>query len=119
MSQSRPDSPVDAVSDDSGIGAARGRSLPERSGLVLAFARVLHVNGQSTNQTLAAAERLTKGLGLGGTIIADWEGVQILATDGNSRLASFVAASPTGVDMDRVAYAMKVIGKVGAGRISL
>jgi uncharacterized membrane protein YjjP (DUF1212 family) len=119
MSQARPDSPVDAVSDDFGIGADRGRSLPERSDLVLAFARELHVNGQSTNQTLAAAERLTKGLGLGGTIIADWEGVQILATDGNARLASFVAASPTGVDMDRVARAMRAIGKLDAGRISL
>ena len=119
MSQSRPDSSVDAASDDSGIGTLRGRSLLERSDLVLAFARVLHANGQSTNQTLAAAERLTKGLGLGGTIIADWEGVQILGTDGHARLASFVAASPTGVDMDRVACAMRAIGKLDAGRISL
>ena len=119
MSQSRSDSPVDAVSDDSGIGAARDRSLLERSDLVLVFARVLHVNGQSTNQTLAAAERLTKGLGLGGMIIADWEGVQILATDGNARLASFGEASPTGMDMDRVACAMRAIGKLDAGRISL
>src|ERR1700728_2568125 len=102
MSQSRRDSSVDAASDDYGTDADRGRSLPERSDLLLAFARVLHVNGQSTNQTLAAAERLTKGLGLGGMIIADWEGVQILATDGNARLASFGEASPTGMDMDRV-----------------
>ena len=119
MSQPLPDSSVVAAFDDSGIGAVRGRSLQERSDLVLAFARVLHVNGQSTNQTLTAAERLTKGLSLGGTIIADWEGVQILATDGNARLASFVAASPTGVDMDRVACAMRAIGKLDAGRISL
>src|ERR1700691_2910348 len=119
MSQSRPDSPVDAVSDDSGIGAARDRSLAERSDLVLAFVRVLHVNGQSTNQTLAAAEQLTKSLNLDATIIADWEGVQILAADGDARLASFVAASPTGVDMDRVACAMRAIGKLDAGRISL
>src|ERR1700735_654751 len=101
MSQPLADSSLAASFDESGIGAVRGRSLQERSDLVLAVARVLHVNGQSTNQTLAAAERLTKGLGLGATIIADWEGVQILATDGNAHLASFVAASPTGVDMDR------------------
>jgi hypothetical protein len=50
---------------------------------------------------------LANGLGLSATIIADWEGVQIQATDGTSRLASFVAASPTGVDMDRVACTMR------------
>src|SRR5580700_6509213 len=118
MSQPLPDKPV-GIFGDSGIGAVRGSSLAERSDLVLAFARVLHTNGQSTNQTLAAAERLTRSLGLGATIIADWEGVQILATDGNAQLASFVAASPTGVDMDRVACAMRAIGKLDAGRISL
>jgi uncharacterized membrane protein YjjP (DUF1212 family) len=118
MSQPLPDKLV-GIFGDSGIGAVRGCSLAERSDLVLAFARVLHTNGQSTNQTLAAAERLTRSLGLGATIIADWEGVQILATDGNAQLASFVAASPTGVDMDRVACAMRAIGKLDAGRISL
>jgi uncharacterized membrane protein YjjP (DUF1212 family) len=119
MSQSRPDSSVNAALDDSGIGTLRGRSLLERSDLVPAFARVLHANGQSTYQTLAVAGRLANGLGLSATIIAGWEGVQIRATDGNSRLASFVAASPTGVDMDRVAGTMRTIGRVDAGRISL
>src|SRR5580704_10112876 len=101
---------------DGSVAAVRSRSLAERSDLVLAFVRVLHVNGQSTNQTLAAAEQLTKSLNLDATIIADWEGVQILAADGDARLASFVAASPTGVDMDRVACAMRAIGKLDAGR---
>ena len=119
MSQSRPDSSVDAASDVSGIGALRGRSLLERSDLVLAFARVLHANGQSTDQTLAVAGRLANGLGLSATIIAGWEGVQIRAADGNSLLASFVAASPTGVDMDRVAGTMRAVARVDAGGISL
>ena len=35
-------------------------SLQERSDLVFTLARVLHVNGQSTDETLAAAERLGK-----------------------------------------------------------
>jgi uncharacterized membrane protein YjjP (DUF1212 family) len=119
MSQPLHDNSVAAAFHDSGIRADRGRSLPERLDLVLAYARVLHVNGQSTNQTLAAAERLSKGVGVGATIIADWEGVQILATGGNARLASFVSAKPTGVDMDRVACAMRATGKLDAGRISL
>jgi hypothetical protein len=37
-------------------------TLEERSNLVLAFVRALYVNGQSTNQTVATAERLDGGL---------------------------------------------------------
>ena len=36
----------------------------ERCNLVLAFARTLFVNGQATDQTVAAAERLGRALGL-------------------------------------------------------
>jgi hypothetical protein len=39
-------------------------TLQERSDLVLAFACVLHVNGQSTDETLAASGRLGDSLGL-------------------------------------------------------
>jgi uncharacterized membrane protein YjjB (DUF3815 family) len=101
MPQSLPDSSVEV----------QGGSLLERSELVLALARVLHANGQSTHQTLAAAERLASALGLSATILADWDGVQIRAADGDSQLASFVAASPTGVDMDRVVCATGTISK--------
>jgi len=44
-------------------------TLEERSTLVLAFARVLYVNGQDTDQTLNAAERLGDTLGLGAKIM--------------------------------------------------
>ena len=36
----------------------------ERCKLILAFARALFVNGQATDQTVAAAERLGRALGL-------------------------------------------------------
>jgi hypothetical protein len=39
-------------------------TLEERSDLILAFAKVLYANGQSTDQTLAAATRLGDTLGL-------------------------------------------------------
>ena len=93
MSQPLSDSSVAALFGDSGIATVRGRSLAERSDLVLAFAQVIHVNGQSTYQTLVGA----KGFGFRATIVAGWEDVQIRATDDNARLASFVAPSPTGV----------------------
>ena len=99
--------------------AVATRSIPDRSDLVLTFARVLHVNGQSTHETVAAAERLSKSLGLRATIIPGWEELQLQAADGSARLVSIAAASPTGVDMDRVASAMQEIEEVDAGRLAL
>ena len=93
-------------------------NLEQQSDVVLTLGQVLHVNGQSTDDTLAAAERLSKSIGLHATIIPGWGELQLEATDGNTRLASLVAASPTGVHMERVASAMKVIDEVTAGRLA-
>jgi uncharacterized membrane protein YjjP (DUF1212 family) len=92
-------------------------TLEERSDLVLAVARVLYVNGQSTDQTLAAAERIGNALGLRIKIIPRWGELQLQAQDGDTKLISAVAADPTGVDMDRVATTMRVIEDLGAGRL--
>ncbi|WP_433967940.1 hypothetical protein [Tunturiibacter gelidiferens] len=47
-------------------------NFEERCDLVLAFARVLFVNGQSTQQTLDAAGRVGDIVGLHGKIFARW-----------------------------------------------
>jgi uncharacterized membrane protein YjjB (DUF3815 family) len=92
-------------------------SLQERSDLVLSFARVLHVNGQSTDETLAASERLGKSIDLRARVIPRWGELQLQAEDSEgARLVSVAAADPTGVNMDRVASAMLAIDEVGAGR---
>ncbi len=93
-------------------------TLEERSNLVLAFARVLYVNGQSTDQTLTAAARLGDTLGLRAKIMPRWGELQLQAGDGDARLISAVVADPTGVDMDRVASAMRAIEQIGAGRLA-
>ncbi len=93
-------------------------SVQEQSDLVLTFAQVLHVNGQSTDDTVAAAERLSNSLGLHATIIPRWGELQLQATDGTARLVSLGTASPTGVDMERVASAMRAIDEVGAGQLA-
>jgi uncharacterized membrane protein YjjP (DUF1212 family) len=92
--------------------------LQERSDLVLAFARVLHENGQSTDETVAAAERLSNQLGLRATFIPGWGELQLQATDATARLVSVAAADPTGTDMDRVASAMRAIDQVETGRLA-
>src|SRR5262245_6393431 len=92
-------------------------TLQERSDLVLAFARLLYVNGQSTDDTLTAAWRLCSNLGLRATIIPRWGELQLQAADGNAQLLSLAAANPEGVDMERVAAATSAIDEIGAGRL--
>jgi uncharacterized membrane protein YjjP (DUF1212 family) len=93
-------------------------TLQERSDIVLAFTRVLYVNGQSTDDTLAAAEQLSNDLGLRTTIIPRWGELQLKATDGIAQQLSLAPASPTGVDMERVAAASRSIEEIGAGRLA-
>jgi uncharacterized membrane protein YjjP (DUF1212 family) len=90
----------------------------QRSSLVLAFARVLYVNGQATEQTVAAAEQLGRILGLRAKVMPRWGELQLQSDDENGRVISEVAADPTGVDMDRVASAARAIEELGAGRLA-
>jgi len=52
-------------------------NLDERSDVVLAFARVLYENGQSTQQTLAAADQLAGAIGLRASVLARWGELQL------------------------------------------
>jgi uncharacterized membrane protein YjjP (DUF1212 family) len=88
------------------------------SNLVLALARTLYVNGQSTAQILAAAEQLGDTLGLRARILPRWGELVLQAEDGDTKLISAVAADPTGLDMDRVASAMRAMDELGASRLS-
>jgi uncharacterized membrane protein YjjP (DUF1212 family) len=90
----------------------------ERSRLVLAFARVLYVNGQATEQTVSAAERLARALGLRATIVPRWDGLELLVEGQQGVLTVQVAADPAAVDMHRVASAMWAIDAIEAGRLA-
>jgi len=93
-------------------------TLEERSDLVLSFARVLFVNGQSTDQTLEAACRLADSVGVDSKILVHWGEIQLHAEDHEERLISVVCARPTGVDMNRVASTMEVINDLQSGRLA-
>jgi len=90
-------------------------TLEERSGLVLDLAQVLFVNGQSTEQTLAAAERFGRALGLEVTLLPRWGELQLQARANGSAVISTVAADPSGVAMNRVALSMAALD---SGRLS-
>ena len=88
----------------------------DRSKIVLSFARTLFVNGQATEQTVSAAESLGRALGLRAAIIPRWGELQLVAEDGTS--LGQVAAHPAGVEMDRVASAMRAVEDVASGRLA-
>src|ERR1700674_5962984 len=89
-------------------------TLEELSNLVLAFARVLYVNGQATDETVAATERLGSALGLRADLMPRW-GELLLSGEKDGGLIRQVAANPSGVDMDRVASTMRAIEDIEAG----
>ena len=88
----------------------------ERLELILAFARVLYVNGQATDQVIAASRRLGDKLGVRAELLPRWGELQLRAEGEGA--SSHVAADPTGVDMDRVVSTMQAIKDIETGRLS-
>lgn len=84
--------------------------------LILAFARVLYVNGQATEQTVGAAELLGRALGQRVEVMPRWGELRLQVEDNGVDLVS--PADPTGVDMQRVAATMTAIEDVRAGRLA-
>src|SRR6266446_3307499 len=116
MSQPLPKYATAAKFECPTVDIAADRPILERSDLVLACAHVLHTNGQSTHETVQAAERLGTQLGLRATMIARWEDLELRAADGTGSQVSFERGSPTGINMDRVASAMSAIENCAVGR---
>ena len=95
-------------------------TLEQRADLVLACARVLYVNGQSTDETVAAGDRLGGALGLRTSIIPRWGELEVealQAEDGHARFVAWVDGNPTGVDMHRVASTMDAVGELKSGQL--
>src|SRR5262245_27889996 len=90
----------------------------ERRNLLLAFARTLFVNGQSTDQTVDAVERLGRAVCLHDKIQARWGQLQLQSDGKDATLIAQVAADPAGVDMDRIASTMRAIADVESGRLA-
>ena len=89
----------------------------ERCNLVITFARTLFVNGQATDRTVAAAQRLGRALGLRADVMARWGELQ-LQSDSEATPFCQVPADPAGVDMDRVASTVRAIEDVESGRLT-
>ena len=90
----------------------------ERSDLSLAFARVLFVNGQATDQIVASIRRLTNKLGLKAELLPRWGELQLRSENDGVPQITYVEADPIGVDMDRVVSTMQTVADVETGRLS-
>lgn len=93
-------------------------NLQEQSDLILAFAQVLYVNGESTYETIMATAQVSESLGLRTTSIPRWGELQLQARNGAGEVVSVVPASPTGVDMDRVVSIWEGIDELRAGKLT-
>jgi len=91
----------------------------ERSELSLAFAKVLYVNGQATDQVVAATRRLANKLGISAELLPRWGELQWRVDSGGAAPTPYIAADPVGVNMGRVASAMQAVADIEAGRLSL
>jgi uncharacterized membrane protein YjjB (DUF3815 family) len=78
--------------------------------LVARAAALLHANGESTAVTLAAVERLNRGLNTDFQLVPNWTSITVL-DKGRGPLT--IVAPPEGVAMRTVAIAMRVIDKIG------
>jgi len=90
----------------------------ECSDLILACARVLYINGESTHQTLGAAERVSNCLGFRATIFPHWGELEVQTEDADSKFISAIEVAPSGVDMDRVASTLRTVEELCDGRLS-
>src|SRR5215475_9680463 len=66
----------------------------ERSELCLAFARVLYVNGQATDQVVAVIGRLANKLGISAELLPRWGELQLRVESGGATQTSYVASDP-------------------------
>jgi len=88
------------------------------SGLILAFARTLFVNGQATEQVVAAVQWLGHRFGIRSDLLPRWGELQLRTESGGVTSISYAPADPTGIDMDRVASAMQAIADIDADQLS-
>lgn len=97
--------------------SAASMTRVERSNLVLTVARVLYINGESTQRTLSAAERVSNCLGYRATIFPHWGELELQTEDIDGKFISAIETAPSGVDMDRVASTLQAVEDLCDGRL--
>ena len=90
----------------------------ERYDTLLAATALLYANGQSTQMTQTAVERLNRGLDLDAVVVPSWSMLTLTAA-GSYTTVLTAAVSPTAVNMRRVASMMSVVDRAQDGPLEL
>jgi len=98
--------------------SADSMTREEGTNLILAVARVLYIDGESTQQTVAATDRLSDFLGFRATIFLHWGELEIQTEDAEGRLFSAIEAVPSSVNMNRVASTLRMIQELRDGQLA-
>jgi uncharacterized membrane protein YjjP (DUF1212 family) len=85
--------------------------------LVSTSAKLLFVNGQTTERTVTASERLAEELGLRASLFPRWGELVVRIQDDDGSRHEILAAEPVGMDMSKVAGTMAVIDQVCDRRV--
>lgn len=81
-----------------------------RHDLVADVAATLHASGESTTVTLAAVDRMNRGVGTDLELLPAWSGVALLdRATGSALPPRVVVAAPTGIAMNRVLMLMRTV----------
>lgn len=87
---------------------------PPQLGIIATAAKLLFIDGQTTQATLRATERLARALGVNVTLIQHWG--ELILVDEHTLDVRFIPAAPTGIDMGRVAATERAVDAICEGR---
>jgi uncharacterized membrane protein YjjP (DUF1212 family) len=87
--------------------------------LILTGARLLFVNGQTTERTVEASEQFAVALGFRATLFPRWGELMLRIQQDAGSCCEIVAAEPAGMDMNKVSATMTAIEKICEGRMDV
>jgi uncharacterized membrane protein YjjP (DUF1212 family) len=90
----------------------------ERYDTLLAATALLYANGQSTQMTKTAVERLNRGLECDAVVVPSWSMLTLTAAGSRATVLT-AAVSPTAINMRRVATMMAVVDRAQDGPLEL
>lgn len=97
-----------------GAPAPSDAAVPEALDLLTQAARLLFINGQTTERTRKTVERLAAVLGLRAALFLQWDDLRVEVSSADEVLSRTTDASPLAVDMGKVAAATQLIAAADA-----
>jgi uncharacterized membrane protein YjjP (DUF1212 family) len=87
--------------------------------LIVASARLLFANGQTTRTIVGAVKKLSVSLGVQSTVFPRWGELTVEIEDATGSHSEIIAVEPSGVDIDKVVATMDVIDQVHDARMDV